>query len=240
MSENARAAMRDATIGRIERMTHNTTETSKYVGSTTVQRIKQNPGPAALAALGISWLFMGGKGSGTQTQSQSQPEYGTNQSSTGSVMDSASNVGSQIQETASDAAGTVAGQVQDGMDTAMNQVHQVADQAQNMASDAATTVQQSAGQVTTAMKQVPSKTRSMVEENPVPLGLVAIALGSAAALAIPGSRKEHQIMGEARDALMETAKTKGHEVAEKAQDMVEGMQTTMENVEEMVTEKSEK
>ena len=68
MSEHASAALRDATIGRVERMAHTTTETSKYVGSRTIQRIKQNPGPAALAALGVSWLFMGGKGAGAQTQ----------------------------------------------------------------------------------------------------------------------------------------------------------------------------
>jgi vacuolar-type H+-ATPase subunit H len=47
LGEQARAALRDATIGKVERMANTTTEKSKYVGSTTIERIKQNPGPAA-------------------------------------------------------------------------------------------------------------------------------------------------------------------------------------------------
>ena len=74
----------------------------------------------------------------------------------------------------------------------------------------------------------------MIEENPIALGLVALALGGAAALAIPETRKEHQVMGEARDALIETAQAKGQDVVEKAQNVVEGMQTAVEGVEEAV------
>lgn len=214
-------------------MAHTTSETSKYVGSGTVQRIKSNPGPAALAALGISWLFMGGKGSGTQVQTQ------TSQSSSGSMGQNVSDMAGQVQ----DAAGTMTDQVHDGMDTAIDQVQQtagqVADQAQQVMSGAAGHVQQSAGQMSATVQQVPAKTRRMVEENPVPLGLVALAVGSAAALLLPETRKENQLMGEARDALVETAKSKGQEVAGKAQDVVEGMQTTVEGVQEVV-EKSTK
>jgi hypothetical protein len=77
----ARASVRDATIGRVERMANTTSETSKYVGSTTIQTIKQNPGPAALTALGISWLLMSGRNSGTQTQTS--PSYSSSGSSSG-------------------------------------------------------------------------------------------------------------------------------------------------------------
>jgi gas vesicle protein len=237
LGEQTRAALRDATIGRVERMAHTTTEQSKYIGSSTIERIKQNPGPAALAALGISWLVMSGKGPGAQTQ-RSQP--------TGeSVGQTVSGVGQRAQDTAGNVVGTVqetadavANQVQTGVSTAAGQVQQaagqVAEQVQTGVSTAAEQVQQTAGQVTTTVQQVPGRTRRMIEDNPIPLGLVALALGGAAALAIPETRKEHQIMGEARDALIETAQAKGQEVAEKAQNVVENMQTAVEGVEETV------
>lgn len=233
MSEQARAAMRDATIGRIERMAHTTSETSKYVGSTTVDRIKNNPGPAALAALGLSWLFMSGKGSGSTTHtnqySQTSKGHGVNDAG-GQMKDTAGNIVGQVQ----DSAGNLTDHVQDGLDTAMDQVDHLTGQTQQVMSSAADHVQESAGHVSTTVQQVPAKTRRMIEANPVPLGLVAIALGSAAALAIPESRKENELMGEARDALMQSARNKGQEVADKAHNVVDGMQTAVDGVEKTI------
>jgi hypothetical protein len=82
LGTQTRAAVRDATIGRVERMANTTSETSKYVGSTVVHTIRQNPGPAALTALGLGWLVMNGRSSGSQgqtsrtTQSSGSPVHG--------------------------------------------------------------------------------------------------------------------------------------------------------------------
>lgn len=238
LGEQTRAALRDATIGRVERMANTTTEKSKYVGSTTVERIKHNPGPAALAALGIGWLFMSGKESGGQTQVSHSTTTGSMGESLGSVGHQAQEKAGEVAGTVQETAGSVAGQVQSGMSTAAEQVQetagQVAEQAQQVVTGAAGQVQQAAGQVTTTVQRAPGRLRHMVEENPVPLGLVALALGGAAALAVPETRKEQQLMGEARDALVQTAQAKGQEVVEKAQNVVEGMQTAVEGVEETV------
>jgi hypothetical protein len=253
LTEQARTAVRDATIGRVERMAQQTSETSKYVGSTTIQRIKQNPGPAALTALGISWLFLSGKGG----QGQTGQSTGTSARQGGSgLADQAQSTVGEVTQTASDVAGQVggsvsstadqvqqtatdlAGQVQSGLSTAVDQVEQtagqVAGQAQETVIGAAGQVQETAGQLATQVQQVPGKTRRMIEENSLPLGLVALALGSAAALAIPETRKENELMGEARDAAIQAAQAKGQQAVEKAQDVVEGMQTVAEGVEETV------
>jgi len=57
----AKTAVHDATIGKAEEAVGDATRTVKGIGTTMIETIKQNPVPAALAALGIGWLFMKGR-----------------------------------------------------------------------------------------------------------------------------------------------------------------------------------
>jgi uncharacterized protein YjbJ (UPF0337 family) len=229
LGEQARAAVRDATIGKVERMANTTSETSKYVGSTTMQTIKQNPGPAALAALGIGWLMMSGKNSGSQAVSTgSSSSSSGSQATTNGMGDKATSIANNAQETAS----TVAGQVTDTASSVADQVTEtatdVAGQVTDTVTSAAGHVQETASQVATQAQQAPSRLRHMIEENPVPLGLVALALGGAAALAVPESRRENELMGEARDTLFDRAQTAAQTTVQKVQNVVEEVGETVE------------
>jgi len=238
LGSQTRAAVRDATIGRVERMANTTSESSKYVGSTIVHTIKQNPGPAALTALGLGWLIMNGRGSGGQagTRPTAQPYGG--QGTTG--------LGAQVQSTvgqATETVGDATGRVQAGLSGAADQVQQtateVAGQVQHTATDVAgqvqTTVtnaaekaQQTAGELASQAQQVPSRFRQMIEQNPVALGLVAAAVGGAVALAVPETRRENELLGEARDTLIDRAQTTAQTAVEKVQRVAEEVGETVE------------
>jgi ElaB/YqjD/DUF883 family membrane-anchored ribosome-binding protein len=56
--ETVKGNIRDATVGRAEQMVSNVGDSAQRAGSGFVETIKQNPIPAALAALGIGWLWM--------------------------------------------------------------------------------------------------------------------------------------------------------------------------------------
>ncbi len=58
LKEQAKDAAYDATIGRVGNMVQNAGEQIKDTGSGFVRSIKENPVPAAIAALSIGWLFM--------------------------------------------------------------------------------------------------------------------------------------------------------------------------------------
>lgn len=47
----------------------------------------------------------------------------------------------------------------------------------------------------------------LLDNNPLAVGAVMVALGAAVAAAIPGSRKEDQWMGDSRDSVMKAVKT---------------------------------
>ena len=58
LTEQAKDAVRDATVGRVQDMASNITETARDTGSTLMDTIRENPLPAALVGIGVGWLFL--------------------------------------------------------------------------------------------------------------------------------------------------------------------------------------
>lgn len=86
--DHARDSVKEATVGRVEQMVSDVTDTAKGTSSSIVELIKDNPVPAALAGLGIGWLFRKGKSGtaqrtwddgGYQARSYQAQEYGREQ-----------------------------------------------------------------------------------------------------------------------------------------------------------------
>lgn len=120
---------------------------------TIIERIKQNPVPAAIAGMGLYWLFQSGNGQGETSFSSSRPQtngntvpvdagYRASSFHTG-THETGSGVGSKL--------GEVAGRVQDtasGLaDKAQDTVSSVAGTVADAAGSAATKVQEAAGAV---------------------------------------------------------------------------------------------
>jgi hypothetical protein len=64
----------------------------------------------------------------------------------------------------------------------------------------------------------------MLRENPLTTGALAVGLGAAVGLTIPETRKENEVMGEARDTVVEKAQEKAQEAQEKVQRVAEEAQ----------------
>lgn len=216
LGAQASATVRDATVGKVERMAHTTGQTTKSFSSRVITTVKQNPGPAALTGLGLSWLMVNGRSASTQRQTS--PSVGSQMTGGGDqVQEKAGQVAGQVQEKAGQVqgvAGDVVGHVQDTAST-------VADQAQETAGKVADQTQQTMSQLTGQVQQLPGRFQHMLDENPLAVGIVAVALGGAAALIIPETQREHQLMGEARDNLIDRAQTGAQDVVEKVQRVTE-------------------
>ena len=224
LGEQAKASVRDATIGRVERVATNTTETAKGFRAGLIETIKQNPMPAALTGLGLGWLMM--NRSSTPSSGQAaypSGSYGSYRSSggyDGTTSDGGQNVAGKVADQAQETAGQVAGQVQET-------VGQVANQVQGAAGQVVDQVQHTADQVQHQAQRVEDRFRLMLNQNPLPLGAAALAVGGAIGLALPGTRREQALMGEAREAL-------GERVEETAQDALQKVQRVGEEVQETV------
>jgi len=65
----------------------------------------------------------------------------------------------------------------------------------------------------------------MLRENPLSVGTLAVGVGAAVGLAIPATAKEHEVMGEARDNLVEKTQEKAQEAQQKVQSVAQEAQS---------------
>jgi gas vesicle protein len=54
----AKDKLRDATVGRVETMVHNASDTVENVGGSFIETVKANPIPAAMVGVGLAWLLV--------------------------------------------------------------------------------------------------------------------------------------------------------------------------------------
>jgi hypothetical protein len=64
----------------------------------------------------------------------------------------------------------------------------------------------------------------MLRETPLTTGALALGLGAAVGLAVPETRKENEVMGEARETVVEKAQEKAQEAQQKVQRVAEEVQ----------------
>lgn len=213
LAEQAKEAVYDATIG-----------TAKGVGSNMIETIKQNPLPAAIAALSIGWLFRKSANTNYQrpssqyvyrgsAQGRYQPytQYGYEpRPATYSNADSGPGVVDRV--------GDMAGNVKD---QAQNIAGNVKDQAQNLSREAVDQVEYYGEQAMEQVDQAKDWLQTTMYENPMALGAVALALGTAVGLTLPNTPVENRVMGEARDTLVEKVQETASETLDKVQSVAQ-------------------
>lgn len=257
--QEAKAAVREATIGKVENMVHTASNTAQDARYTVMDTIRQNPIPAAMVGLGLAWMFMNRSStpsrrstndyarvgySGDQTYYARQPyaggssyygnpSYYEEQRGSGGVVrqgqQAVSNVASRAQDTASNIAGTAGNVASNIADTAGNVASNIADTAGNVVDQAQETVGNLAGQAQYRVQRVEDRFQETLYQNPLAVGAVALALGTAVGLALPATRREHELMGEARDNLVEKVQGAAQDTMEKAQRVAEQVMDTAQS-----------
>ncbi|UNX54762.1 DUF3618 domain-containing protein [Georgenia sp. TF02-10] len=124
-----------------------------------------------------------------------------------------------------------------------DKVFGAADDARERASDMGGTVRDTAGSVADTARSAPQRAKEQAQGNPLAAGLVAFGLGLLAASLIPASRKEQDLVRQAKDSdalqqVTEGAKAVGKEMADDlrepaqqaAQEVKETAQAGAENV----------
>jgi uncharacterized protein YjbJ (UPF0337 family) len=198
LSGQATGAMRAATLGRVEHLTGMTRERmqSQETGTEMLALIRENPLPATIAAVGLGWLWMQRSGQG-----QSTSAYGS-YSGNGQHQGGIGNLGHQVVGQAQHVVGQVGHSVGDMVSQAQDMTGQVGGQARS-----------AGGSVQTATKSLTQG----ISGDPLALAALGVALGAAAAILLPATEQERQLMGQAHDRMMEQAQAVGAETVEKVQ-----------------------
>jgi uncharacterized protein DUF3618 len=198
IARDARQAVRDATIGRVEDMTNTATaavsdagETIQEAGSGIAATIRQNPIPAAMAAIGIGWLAM--------NRQSSQPSYRR------------ASWSSMPNDTGSSRFDRVQGRMTDGLSDAGGSVGDAVASAQQSVGKGIESAQQTAGQLPRQLggtaQTATSQAQQLWRQNPLGVAVLGLAAGMAAGMLLPSTTAEKQTMGPARDRLIDKAET---------------------------------
>jgi hypothetical protein len=238
LKEQVADSVREATIGKVEHAMNKVELTAREARSGFVDTIRNNPIPAVLVGVGLTWLFFSGSERNGHTQG-SYPRYQTNANS-GQIKDTAQQLanqaGSQVQRLgqqaqdlgnqARDQIGNLSGQVQET-------VEQVGSQAQEQVAGLQSDVQGQVRSFTTDLQQQTHRLSYTFEramrQNPLSIGAVALALGAAVGLAAPEVPHEDELIGDARLQVKQKAHEAAHQALENVQKIADQVQTAAED-----------
>ena len=224
--DEAKETIREATIGKAEDMVYQARDTARQAGNGIIDTIRENPIPAALAGIGLGWLFFRGR---SRTQTIQQPQYyqpsrtqpysrSGNGSSTAYYDErQTQQTGSSVQEKAGQLVGQTGDKLQALGSQAQGTAQAIGSQAQALGSQAQGTAQQVGGQAQYQAQRAKGWFEQNLNENPLVVGAAVLALGAIVGLAIPETEPEQHLMGETRDNLMEKAQTVAQDTVQKVQ-----------------------
>jgi len=228
--ETAKGAVKEATIGRAEKIMSNVSETVtsatgraetavKGTSSSVVQYIRDNPVPFALIGIGAGMLALS-----TRRREQSAYDVGRNlesdaygRSGTGDWRTTQSS----LTDRARDVASGVAGTAREAAERAKTATSSAATSVRDAATTAADATRQQLDHVSNQARQgarvASDRVKNTLQDNPMALGVAALAAGALVGLTLPKTRVENEYMGEARDRLVDQAKSVASDAVEKVQ-----------------------
>jgi hypothetical protein len=240
--------VREATIGRVEDMARHASVRVNETREGLLDTIRDNPVPAAMIGIGLGWmLFNGRRDTRIHTHSVQSDELsgygyvGNVNSVTPRLMqdDAAGGMGASISHDhsggirshVSDVASSAREHVSDVTSRAGERLSGVGEKLSGVKDTATERVGDAAHRVSHVASDLAQNTRyqaqraevrfsNTMQDNPLAVGAVAIALGMAAGFAIPETRRENEILGPTRDKLMDRARTVASDAKERAQEVV--------------------
>jgi ElaB/YqjD/DUF883 family membrane-anchored ribosome-binding protein len=230
LTQRIKHDIRDATIGRVEHMARHAADRVHETRSSMMDTIRENPIPAAMVGIGLGWLFMNRRR--TESHAPNRDAYAAYRQPRVDAYDTgAYGAGAyDSRYAAGPAAGAYGaghpqrdhpadapGALDRARDRAQETAHQVADRTQHAAHEVAERTRHAGQAVAHQTRAQVRRVEDRFEEQPLVVGAATLALGLAAGLALPVSDREVQLMGDARDRLVDRVKDVAEETAGKVQ-----------------------
>ena len=218
--ETAKHTVYDATLGKVVDLMKNTGR--EISNSSVVATAKDNPLPLLLIGLGAGLLAYQSyskkntraRGYYRQQQFQGREDYGSGRRLSSAGTSAASGLRS-VSDTVSSAAGSAYEGVTRAANTAIDGVTKAAGSTYSGAGDLAHRAIEKAGDIGTKAQETYSH---YLEEKPWAIGAVALVAGAAIGMAIPSTRYEGELMGEARLNLMNKVQDSAGQFIDKAKE----------------------
>jgi len=199
LKEEAKTAIKDAAQGAVS----NVGEQARRTSSRLVEVIRENPLPVIAVGAGVTWLLTQRSRSDVSGDRMARYAYTGPERRQGRNWQSGSGVSGRV-------GGTVSGVKESVSDAASG----VAEKAGELKERAGERMSELGDQARWQTRRIKTNLEHAAEENPLTLAIGAAVVGLALGLLLPGTQREDEMMGPARDQLVDRAE----ETIERAKD----------------------
>lgn len=154
--------------------------------------VKKNPIPVLLTLTGAAWLIASAMRSDSSGPSRIRQRLGNTR------------LGSKLQETAS----TVRDRAASATQTVRDRAYSATESTRNRASESWRTARDATRE---RARQAQAQVQNFVQEQPLVVGAIAVAVGAAIGAALPTTEYENRTLGDLRDRTVEKARQVGQE-----------------------------
>lgn len=196
-------------------------ETSKGM----LDRIRENPVATAVTGLGLYMLFRGGSSESSSQESAFGEDYIMICDACGVPVDYHREQGHNFVERARDRASELGSEAQHRIADAAHNVGDRASEAAHSVSERAShakeSLQHSASRARQRARQTSRRVQQRFDQDPLLMGAIGIAAGALLGALIPESDKERELMGDARERVLDRAGQFAREKGEKVREVAE-------------------
>jgi hypothetical protein len=233
----AKDTVREATIGRVEDVADAATDmigesvrTAQGAGSGLLDTIRANPIPAAMAAIGIAWLWRSRptNGRGLEWNGRSRrawddrfdgrDRYGASGAWGTSGADSDRWRGSQTSADADRRSGEIATRAGESFSDSAARAGSAVSQFQQGAGRA---VDEAARQAAITTRQAQGQFERLFDDSPLVVGAAALGVGALAATLLPNTEFEERLYGEPRDRLVGQVEEVAHDAIDRVDEQIQ-------------------
>jgi ElaB/YqjD/DUF883 family membrane-anchored ribosome-binding protein len=190
LKEEAKSAIKGAAQGAVS----NVGEQARRTGSRLVEVIRENPLPVIAVGAGVTWLLTQRSRSDISGDRMARYAYTGPERRQGEGWQSGTGV-----------RGRVGHAVSDVKDSVSEAAGGVAERASELKERAGERMSDISGQARWQTQRLKTNLEHAAEENPLAVGIGAAVVGLALGLLLPGTQRENEIMGPARDQLVDRA-----------------------------------
>lgn len=214
------------------------------LGDTQAGRVaRNNPVAISLIGLGVGMLLVNlYRKDSSREYEYSRRNIAAGDSTYADARDKVGSAAGSAYETASSTAGSAYGAVTGAASGAYNKASDAAGYAYQSVGNVAGKAYDQVGNLGSSVKDVAGKAYDQydyyIEENPLAVGAVALAVGAAVGLSIPATRYESRLMGETRDRLMQQASNQIGELVKNAGEIAQDKYDGVKKVAEQTVDKA--
>jgi ElaB/YqjD/DUF883 family membrane-anchored ribosome-binding protein len=205
LKEEAKSAIKGAAQGAVS----NVSEQARRTGSRLVEVIRENPLPVIAVGAGVTWLLTQRSRSDFSGNRMARYAYTGHERRQGENWQSSSGVRSRV-----------TGSVSEMKDSVSEAASGVVDRAGEIKDRAGERIGELSGEARRQSRRLKTNLEHAAEENPLAIAIGAAVVGLALGMLLPGSQRENELMGPARDQLVDRAERTAERVKDAAVEQV--------------------